>query len=185
MEMNSRRLVIEECVFVIIDIQGNLAHAMVNKNILFENVQKLIAGMKVFGVPIVVTEQIPEKLGPTIPDIADYLSHVEKISKASFSCCKNHIFVNKLSGLKRRQLLLTGIETHICVYQTALDLIQAGYDVHCVVDAVSSRTALNRKIGIQRIHEVGAVLTSTETLLFELLQTAEDARFKEIFKIVK
>jgi nicotinamidase-related amidase len=90
-----------------------------------------------------------------------------------------------LSALKRGQILLAGIEAHICVYQTAVDLVQGGYEVHCVIDAVSSRTPPNRDIGIRKICENGATLTSTEMVLFELLQTAEDARFKEIFKIVK
>jgi nicotinamidase-related amidase len=183
--MIKKRLSADNTVLVIVDIQGNLAQAMVDKDLLFENVQKLIRGMNVFNIPIVITEQIPEKLGATIPEIARLLSGVEKISKASFSCCKNEQFVNKLGVLKKRQVLISGIETHICVYQTAIDLLQAGYGVHCVADAVSSRTSLNREVGIRKICEAGAMLTSTETILFELLQTADDSRFKEIFKIVK
>lgn len=185
MAMMSKQLLVENCILVIIDIQGNLAHAMAEKELLFENVKKLIDGMKVFDIPIVVTEQVPEKLGSTIPEIGDQLQDTEKISKATFSCCKNQLFVNRLSALKRNQIILTGIETHICVYQTACDLMQTGYEVHCVVDAVSSRTTLNWKVGIQKMLAGGAKLTSTETILFELLKTAEDIRFKEIFKIVK
>lgn len=185
MAIIDKRLSIEKTVLVIIDIQGNLAQAMTDKLLLFENVQKLIKGMQAFAIPIVVTEQTPQKLGSTISDIQSLLTGIEKLSKASFSCCKNQHFVNKLSSLKRRQVLLAGIETHICVYQTAMDLIQAGYEVHIIGDAVSSRTPQNREIGIQKMRDGGAVLTSTETILFELLQTAEDARFKEIFKIVK
>jgi nicotinamidase-related amidase len=185
MVVTKKRLSADNSVLVIIDIQGNLAQAMFDKGLLFENVQKLIKGMNVFNIPIVVTEQIPEKLGPTIQEIASLLGGVDKISKASFSCCKNKQFMNTLNSLKRRQILLTGIETHICVYQTAVDLLRLGYGVHLVADAVSSRTALNREVGIGKICENGASLTSTETVLFELLKTAENARFKEIFKIVK
>ena len=93
--------------------------------------------------------------------------------------------MDTLASLKRRQVLITGIETHICVFQTAVDLLTMGYGVHLVADAVSSRTALNRDVGTRKICDAGASLTSTETILFELLQTAEDSRFKEIFKIVK
>ena len=184
MEITDKKIAIENAVLVVIDIQGNLAHVMTDKSLLFENVKKLIKGMHIFEIPIVVTEQIPEKLGSTIPEIAGLLIGSEKISKACFSCCKNPIFVNKLNALKRRQVLLAGIEAHICVYQSAIDLMQAGYEVHCVVDVVSSRTPQNRDIGIQKMRAGSAALTSTETVLFELLQTAEDERFKEIFKIV-
>lgn len=180
-----KRLSTDNVVLAVIDIQGNLAQAMVDKGLLFENVQKLIKGMTVLDIPIIVTEQIPEKLGATIKEIDNLLDGVKKISKASFSCCKNQQFVNTLNALKRRQVLITGIETHICVYQTALDLLQAGYGVHLVADAVSSRTALNREVGINKICDAGASMTSTETAIFELLRTAEDSRFKDIFKIVK
>lgn len=180
-----KRLGVENTTLVVVDIQGNLAQAMTGKDHLFENTKKLIRGAQVFDIPIVVTEQLPEKLGPTIPEIASLLEDCEKITKACFSCCKNQIFMTKLGTQKRRQILLAGIEAHICVYQTAVDLIEAGYEVHCVADAVSSRTAQNRHIGIEKMRSGGAAITSMETVLFELLATAEDSRFKEIFKIVK
>jgi nicotinamidase-related amidase len=179
------RLSIENTFLVIIDIQGNLAQVMIDKLLLFENVQRLIKGMRLFAIPIVVTEQTPQKLGTTTPEIQSLLAGFEKLSKTSFSCCKNQPFMNKLSSLKRNQVLLAGIEAHICVYQTAIDLIQCGYEVHIIGDAVSSRTMQNREIGIQKMRDGGAALTSTETILFELLQTAEHVRFKEISKIVK
>jgi nicotinamidase-related amidase len=170
---------------IVIDIQGNLAHAMHEKLILFENVQKIIKGFHIFEIPIIMTEQSPAKLGPTMPEISGLLSHGEVIGKDSFSCCGSELFMNRLNSLHRFQTLLAGIETHVCVYQTAIDLIKLGYEVHVIVDAVSSRTSGNRKIGIEKMHDAGAIMTSTETALFEMLQTAADSRFREISRLVK
>jgi nicotinamidase-related amidase len=146
----------------------------------------MIKGAKVLELPILVTEQVPEKLGPTRPEIAELLAGVaEPIRKVSFSCCGNGPFMEQFKSLDRRQVLLTGIETHICVYQTAVDLLGFGYEVQVVVDAVSSRAAENRQVGIRRMKSAGAILTSTEMALFELLRLAEGPQFKEITKIVK
>lgn len=175
----------ENSVLAVIDIQGKLAQAMDNKHDLFENAQKIIRGMQVLEIPIVVTEQIPEKLGSTIPEIAQYLTDVKTISKESFSCWKNQSFMKELMTLNRKQILLIGIETHVCVYQTAMDLVTVGYEVQVVADAVSSRTLRNRRIGLQKMREGGAGITSTEMVLFELLKTAADPKAKEIFQLVK
>ena len=173
----------EKTALIVIDIQGNLAQAMSEKELLFENVEKIIRGVQVFGIPVLVTEQV--KLGPTIPALARYLEGVKPIVKDSFSCCGDERFMKELTTLNRKQILITGIEAHVCVYQTAMDLIKRGYEIYLVADAVSSRTIRNREIGIQKLKDSGAVLTSAEMALFELLKTAGDPKFKEIFKIVK
>jgi nicotinamidase-related amidase len=178
-------LTAERTVLVVIDFQGNLAQAMADRDALFENARKMIQGIQVFDIPLIVTEQIPAKLGPTIPEISNLLQGVTPIAKESFSCCQNDVFMQALKKTGREQILLTGIETHICVYQTALDLISAGYPVCVVSDAVSSRTAGNREIGLQLIRDAGGTITSTESVLFELLQTAAHEKFKDIFRIVK
>ena len=144
-------------VLVIIDIQGNLAQAMFDK----------------------------EKLGKTLSQIADEIESFHPIAKDSFSCWDEHNFREKLESLSRRHVVLLGIETHVCVYQTALDLIDNGYNVYLVADAVSSRTPENRQIGIDAMKNAGAHITSTEMVLFELLRTAADPKAKELFKIVK
>jgi nicotinamidase-related amidase len=173
-------------VLIIIDIQGKLAHLMFQKETLFANAEKIIQGAQVLEIPIIWTEQVPEKLGPTIPELAGLLAEsVRPISKACFSCCDQPSFMAELAALDRRQVLLAGIETHICVYQTALDLLQAGYEVQVVADAVSSRTAENRQLGLQRMQAAGAILTSTEMALFELLRVAAGPKFKAINQIVK
>lgn len=172
-------------VLVIIDIQGNLAQAMFDKDNLFANNIKLIKGFKALGLPIIVTEQTPAKLGNTLDLIAAELEGVAPISKESFSCWPNAQFREHLESLSRRHVVLTGIETHVCVYQTALDLLANGYSVHLVSDAVSSRTPQNRQVGIDAMKSAGAQIASAEMVLFELLRSATDPKAREIFKIVK
>jgi len=178
-------LKIENTTLLIIDIQGNLAHLMHGKELLFKNVQKLIKGIQILGIPILWVEQNPQGLGPTIPEIADILSNIQPISKMSFSSCRNDDFLQALNALNRKQVLVTGIEAHVCVYQTAADIVDIGYEVQVVTDAVSSRNVENKEIGLQRMRDSGVSLTSVETALFELLKVAEGEPFKEILKIVK
>jgi nicotinamidase-related amidase len=175
----------DHVVLLIIDIQGKLARLMHGKELLFNNVQKLIKGIRAIGIPILWVEQNPQGLGPTIPEIADLLTGVEPISKMSFSSCRNERFLRALKALNRKQVLIAGIETHVCVYQSAADLVALGYEVEVVVDAVSSRTTENKEIGLQKLRDARVALTSVETALFELLKMAEGKLFKEIIKIVK
>jgi nicotinamidase-related amidase len=158
---------------------------MTDRENLFANNVKLIRGFRTLNLPIMLTEQIPEKLGPTIPVLAEELPGIKPIAKETFSSWANPSFHDQLESLTRRHVVLTGIECHICVYQTALDLMSNGYTVHLVADAVSSRTTENREIGIQAMKSAGAHITSTEMVLFELLRTAADPKAKDIFKIVK
>ncbi len=175
----------DKAILVVIDMQGRLAQSMYRKELLFDNVQKIIKGAQVLDIPILLTEQNPKGLGSTIPEIADLVPGVRRIPKLSFSCCGDALFLKELSALQRRQVLLTGIEAHVCVYQTTVDLVASGYEVHVVADAVSSRTAENKDIGLQKMKDAGAGITSVETALFELLRVAEGPRFKQIISIVK
>jgi nicotinamidase-related amidase len=173
----------ESTLLIVVDIQGNLARVMDDQALLIENNQKLIRGMHVLGIPVLLTEQNP--LGATIPEIADLLPGVRAITKDAFNCCSEEKFMSAVRILNRRQILMTGIEAHVCVYQTAIDLLAMGYEVHLAADAVSSRTARNREIGIRKLIAAGAVLTSAEMALFELLKTAADPKAKEVFRIIK
>jgi nicotinamidase-related amidase len=175
----------ETTILVVIDVQGNLAHAMVEKETLFENVKKLIQGARLLEIPIIVTEQYPKGLGPTIPELLSLLPDVQPVSKVAFSCCGEAAFLNALEGANRNQVLVAGIETHVCVYQTTRDLLRRGYEVEIVADAVSSRKASDREIGLARMRDLGARLGSVEMVLFELMQEAGGATFKELQKIVK
>ncbi|MCD5383417.1 hydrolase [candidate division WOR-3 bacterium] len=178
-------LTLDNTVLLVIDLQGRLASIMSEKVSLFENIEIAIKGAKILNIPILWTEQIPEKLGPTIPEISQLLSPLQPIAKNSFSCCGNEDFIQTLKALNRKQILLTGIEAHICVYQTARDLVNLEYDVQVIADAVSSRTADNKKIGLERMRDIGASIIGTEMALFELLKVAEGAKFKQILNIVK
>lgn len=175
----------ENALLLVIDIQGKLADLMHDRQMLFANAQRMVRGAQILDLPILVTEQNPPGLGPTIAEIADLLEDAQKISKVSFNSCATPQFLHALEQTGRKQILITGIETHICVYQTTIDLLRRGYAVEVVVDAVSSRTALNKQIGLERMHTSGATLTSTEMALYELLQVAEGPAFKAILKLVK
>ena len=175
---------VDDTVLVVIDVQGKLAQSMYEKTDLFGNIAKLIQAAGVLKIPIIWTEQYPAGLGPTIPEIAELLTG-EPIAKTAFSCCGERRFVEAMEKRGRNQVLLCGIETHVCVYQTAVDLLESGYEVHVASDAVSSRTSGNKDIGLAKIKDAGADITSVETALFELLKTAEGEKFEAILHIVK
>ncbi|NJP04947.1 MAG: hydrolase [Chloroflexaceae bacterium] len=176
---------IETTVLVVVDVQGNLAQAMYQKKELLQNLTKLIRGARALDLPIMLTEQNREKLGPTLPELLEWMPDVTPINKMSFSCYGDEAFVQELRATRRRRVLLAGIETHVCIYQTALDLLHHEYTVDLVVDAVSSRTEQNRQIGLERLGNAGVYLSSTEMALFELLRVAQGPAFKAILPIVK
>lgn len=174
----------DNTVLLVIDVQGKLARLMDGRDELLDNLARLIKGASVLDVPVICTEQNPGGLGPTVGELSGLISSTA-IPKLSFSCCGEQRFTDALIKLGRRHILVSGIEAHICVYQTTVELIQLGYDVHVVADAVSSRTACNRDIGLRKATDAGAVLTSAETALFELLKVAEGDKFKAVLDIVK
>ncbi|MGD8519987.1 MAG: isochorismatase family protein [Desulfobacterales bacterium] len=175
----------ESSLLLIVDVQQKLAHAMYAKDALFNGIANAIKGAQVLGINILVTEQNPNGLGLTIPEISNLITAIKPISKFSFSCCDNMEFMGELNALKPENVFIAGIEAHICVYQTARDLIKLGYDVQIISDAVSSRTVENKQIGLQKSKDVGTGITSVETVLFELLKDAQKEEFKEILDIVK
>ncbi len=178
-------LKLENTAVVIIDMQTKLWNVMSDKDTLLANVQKLVKGIQVLGVPIVLTEQNPQGLGPTMPELMQLMPDVKPLAKFCFSCHQDQNFDQTIFKLKKQQLLICGIESHICVYQTTLDLLSHGYEVQVIADAVSSRVPLNRDITLTRLQSEGAKLTTVEMVLYELLQTAENPKFKEMLKVVK
>ena len=178
-------LEIPNCGLIVVDVQGKLAQLMVDKEALFKNITILIQAVKVLDIPILWCQQAPEALGPTVPEIAELLTGREPIDKASFSCCGEETFNAELGKLGRKQVLLCGIETHVCIYQTVADLVVRGLDVTVVADAVSSRTEQNKQIALTRLAAEGAHVGSTEMVLFELLKTAQHPQFKPIARLVK
>ncbi len=174
-----------DCCLVVVDVQGKLAQLMHDKETLFKNIRILIQAAKILEIPILWCEQVPAALGSTIPEIAELLSDNQPIDKSSFSCCGCEEFNGKLKSLGRQQVIICGIETHVCVYQTAADLLANNYEVDVIADAVSSRTLSNKEIGLKRIASEGAKISSTETALFEILRTAKHPQFRQIAKLVK
>jgi hypothetical protein len=175
----------EDTSLVLLDIQGRLATLMHEKEVLFDNAGRLVRGAQALAMPILWVEQTPEKLGPTIPELRELLQGASPIRKDSLSGYGEEAFRDRLGGLGRKQILVAGIESHVCVFQTAADLVQAGYEVEVVADAVSSRTLANKLIALEKLRAAGARLTSVETALFELVRTAAHPAFREIIRIVK
>ena len=178
-------LTTDNSALVLVDIQDKLAQAMHQKEAFFDHITRLVKGALTLELPILWAEQNPAGLGPTIPQIAELLPRQKPVGKLSFSCCGNAEFMEGLNALNRKNILVAGIEAHVCVYQTAADLVELGYNVQVVADAVASRTAENKKLAFEICRQAGAGLTGTETVLFELLKVAKGDKFKEIINIVK
>jgi isochorismate hydrolase len=178
-------LELKNTLLTVIDIQGNLANAMHDKESLFKATGQLIKGIKCLEIPVILTEQNPKGLGPTIPEIRELLPDLTVIPKISFSCCDEKAFMDEVKRINKRQILISGIESHICIYQTATTLIDMGYEVHIVTDAVASRDSKNKKLALKKMERMGAVMTCVEMALFELMKTAEHPKFRDIVKIIK
>lgn len=170
---------------LLIDMQGKLAESVHDAELVLENCKKLIQAAKLFQIPILYLEQYPKGLGPTAPALRELLGEQKAIEKISFSACDNEEFQQKLSEAGRSQLLVAGVEAHVCVYQTVRDLLKQPYELYVASDATSSRTEWNRGVGLERMREMGAVITSTEMALFEMMRSAEGELFKPFVSIVK
>lgn len=170
---------------IVIDVQGKLAQLMHDRDRLFRQLQIFLRGARILQLPILWLEQYPKGLGPTVPEVAEVLTGLAPIAKTCFSGCGSEAFRQALAATGRRALLLVGIEAHVCVYQTARDLLAAGFHVEVVGDAVSSRSAENCRVGLEKMACAGAQITSVEMALFELLRAAGSPQFKEISKLVK
>ena len=159
---------------------------MSDKQHVIDNTSLLIEAAKLLKVPIVLTEQYPKGLGPTVKELTKLIpAEVKPVEKIHFSCCGEPGFLNALKEIGRPKVILAGMETHICVLQTALGLLAEGYGVHFVSDAVCSRKKSNYEVGLGVAREAGCVITSTETVLFQLLEQAGTDEFKKISKMVK
>jgi nicotinamidase-related amidase len=175
----------EDTTLVVVDVQGKLAQLMADKVSLFSCLHKTLSGVRLLDVPVIWMEQLPDKLGPSIDEVRLALPGQMPIAKASFSCCGSAEFQAELARLGKKQIVLVGIEAHICVYQTAVDLLSAGYEVTIVVDAVSSRQVENKNIALERLSRAGVLLSCTEMLLFELQRVAEGEVFKKLAALIK
>lgn len=175
----------EDTVFIAIDYQEKLMPVMYEKEDLEEKVCRLAEGLKALGIPHIVTQQYTKGIGETIPSIAEAIGEFTPIDKTSFSCMGNEEFVRQLKECGKKTAVICGIEAHICLQQTVLQLLDEGYTVYVPADCVSSRSKKDRHWSIGRMRQAGAIITSYEAVLYELLRGAKAPEFKAISKIVK
>jgi len=179
------RIIKEETSAVVIDIQERLLPHIYEGDILLRNCLKLLAGLKILSVPIIITQQYTRGLGPTVPSIVELFPEFRYIEKISFSCCEEPAFEKEITLAVRQDIILCGIESHVCVLQTCLDLLAGGKRPVVVEDCVSSRNPNDKRIAIERMRQEGARITTLESILFELTRKAGNETFKSISGIVK
>jgi nicotinamidase-related amidase len=186
-ELARRPLEADQCALIVIDIQQKLLPPIFQKEQLVRNAQLLIRAAGILEIPALVSTQYSQGLGDTVPEIATLLDNIEPVDKTVFSCFGSDVFCRLLKRFprQRKTLLLCGLESHICVTQTALSALREGYLVHVASDAVSSRTEWNWKIGLERMRAAGAILSSTEMMIYELLRSSTSAAFKELLPHLK
>ncbi|MDF4256329.1 hydrolase [Vibrio parahaemolyticus] len=171
---------------IVVDVQGKLATLMHESDALIENITKLVKGAKALDLPILWLEQNPERLGPTAEPIREVLESTHlPITKYTFDGCKEATFKVAVENAKVDTWLVCGIESHICVYQTAVSLRQSGYRVELVTDCVSSRTAANKALALAKLTANGVVLTGLEMCLYEMVEDCRAPEFNEILALIK
>jgi nicotinamidase-related amidase len=179
------RITANNAVGLIIDMQERLYPLVQDHEKLTKNTAILIEGLKALEIEILVTEQYTKGLGFTIEPLKNLLTDIDFVEKQAFSCCDEPKFYEELALTGTRYVVIAGIETHVCVMQTAIDLINNGYIPVVVEDCVSSRNPNDKKIAIERMRKEGAIITSYESILFELLRYSGTESFKKISKLVK
>ncbi len=186
-ELARRPLDPAQCALLVIDIQEKLLPPIFQKEQLVRNSQLLIRLAGVLNIPAVLTAQYPKGLGNTVPEVAALLPETQVIEKLAFSCFSSDAFCATLKRLpgNRTTVLLCGMESHICVAQTALAALREGYLVHVASDAVSSRSEWNWKVGLERMRAAGAVISSTEMIIYEALRSSGTSAFKDMLQHLK
>jgi nicotinamidase-related amidase len=170
---------------LVVDVQERLWAVMRERQQLAERIGIAVRGCRLLQVPVFLTEQYPRGLGSTIAPLREALGELQPLVKMTFSCCGLTELPRALKQRGIAQVILAGIEAHVCVLQTALDLIAGGFGVHLLADAVTSRHPVDEQIALRRLSRQGVILSTVETALFELMTTAEDPEFKEISKLIK
>ena len=179
------RILKQNAILSVIDFQERLFPAIDGNEKLLKNVPRLIEGMKALDVPVIVTEQYVKGLGPTVPEIAAAIEGIERIEKSSFSCCDEPRFMMELASTGNDWVIVCGIESHVCVLQTVIDLQENGYHPVVVEDCISSRNPNDKRVALERMHREGIALTTYESILFEVLRYSGGETFKAISKLVK
>lgn len=178
-------LTAENSLLLIVDVQEKFREHIHNFENTLQNIVSMAEGARLLSVPVVLTEQYPKGLGATVAEILAVAESSERFEKTAFSCCQEAEFNEFLKNSGRKQIIVCGIETHVCVNQTVLDLLNLGYQVHVVVDAVSSRKPENKNIGIEKMQIAGAHMTTVEMSLLELVKDSANPLFKSVQRLIK
>ncbi len=177
---------IEDSVLLVMDVQSKLTNLVHEPDILCHKIERFIKVFQILQVPILWTEQAPDKIGPTVFGINELLFPLVKpIAKRSFSAWACEDFTRQIKETKRRQVVVTGIETHVCIYQTAADLQAHGFEVFVVADGVSSRGQFNRDMALARMHRENMTVITGESVICELIRTADHPKFKDVMAYIK
>lgn len=176
---------LEDSLLLVVDVQGRLARLMHESDAMIHAQSVLIQACRLLDIPVVWAEQLPEKLGATVDELQDPLSGLSPCAKSSFGCMGDSALRERIEASGRKQILLCGIETHVCVWQTAAALLRDDYSVHLVADATSSRSVFNRDIGFRRMESAGVHLSNVEMVLFELMVDATHPKFRDVTKLLK
>ena len=179
------RITKENSIGLVIDIQERLVPVMQNKDELVKNCGILVSGLQELGVPLLVTQQYTKGLGETVDEIKSVIADFQSIEKRDFSCCDEATVAERLQEAGRKIVLILGIESHVCVLQTALDLKENGYTPVVVMDCVSSRSEANKQLAMERFRYEDIMMTSYESALFELTRSSSAPEFRAISKLVK
>ncbi len=182
---HSRLLNSSEAILLIVDVQESFRKHILDFADMTKNISVLVETAKVLKIPVILTEQYPQGLGSTVREIKACLGQFEHFEKSCFSCCRAGEFMTALATKARKQILVCGIETHVCVNQTVHDLLESGYQPHIIADAVGSRSAKNKEIGIAKMVASGAVISCVEMALFEMLVESGNETFKSVQRLVK
>lgn len=175
----------DNALLLVVDVQGKLARLMHESEQMIRQQRILVEACRILEVPVIWAEQLPDKLGSTVPELAEKLDGLRPSAKSSFGCWGDEHLREAIRASGRDRVLLCGIETHVCVWQTAAALRREDYQVHLINDAVSSRSAFNREIGIQRMAAAGVHLSNVEMVLFELMVDATHPRFRDVTRLLK
>lgn len=179
------RINVEDTVFCLVDVQDRLYPFMTNKDEVEKNLVTLISGLKLHEVPFIVNEQYKKGIGETIPSVRELVEEYPHFEKLTFSCCKNEPTLEAIKATNKKVVIVAGIETHVCVLQTCIDLLEEGLQPVLVTDCCTSRKQNDTDVAIQRLIQAGVIPTTYESLLFELTVNSKHPKFKEISKLVK
>ena len=179
------RINVEDTLFCLVDVQDKLYPHVTNKEETEKNLVTLVKGLKVLNIPFIVNEQYKKGIGETIPSLNELVQDYPHFEKVTFSCCQNEATMDAINATNKKVVIVAGIETHVCVLQTCIDLLESGFEVVLVTDCCTSRKQKDTDMAITRLVQEGVIPTTYESLLFELTLTAKNPVFKEISSLVK